>query len=211
MSFLEEKSKVIEHLKSLFNKIHVKISHPIVRIRSDRENEFDNVDVNLFCKSKGIKHEFSAPRTPQHNGVAKRKKRVSQEMARVIHMHNTPIQFWVEVINTTCYTTNKIFLRLGTKKTFYELWTRKKPNLKYFRTFGNECYMLRDGENLGKFDAKSNVGIFLGYSTMSKAYGVYNDIGYDQDKIENQILTQESIEDNPKDLEVTKENPNDIP
>ena len=40
--------------------------------------------------------------------------------------------------------------------------------------FGSEGYILRDGDNLGKFDAKSDVGIFLGYSTMSKAYRFYN-------------------------------------
>ncbi|KAL6327505.1 hypothetical protein AAG906_021581 [Vitis piasezkii] len=34
---LWEKSKAIEHLKSLFNKVQVEISHPIIRIRSDRE------------------------------------------------------------------------------------------------------------------------------------------------------------------------------
>ena len=28
-------------------------------------------------------------------------------------------------------------------------------------------------DNLGKFDAKSNVGIFLGYSSSSKAYRVF--------------------------------------
>ena len=43
-------------------------------------------------------------------------------MARVmIHIHNTPMQFWVEVINISCYTTNRIFLKPGTKKTSYEL------------------------------------------------------------------------------------------
>ena len=31
-----------------------------------------------------------------------------------------------------------------------------------------------DQENLGKFDAKSDEGIFLGYSTSSRAYRVYN-------------------------------------
>ena len=36
MSFLREKSEVIEHLKSLFNIIQGDIGHPIVRIRSDR-------------------------------------------------------------------------------------------------------------------------------------------------------------------------------
>ena len=40
--------------------------------------------------------------------------------------------------------------------------------------FGSEGYILRDGDNLGKFDAKSDVGIFLAYSTTSKAYRVYN-------------------------------------
>ena len=50
----------------------------------------------------------------------------------------------------------------------------RKPNLKYLRTFGSECYILMDGENLGKFDAKFDISIFLGYSTTSKAYRVYN-------------------------------------
>ena len=31
--------------------------------------------------------------------------------------------------------------------------------------------MLRDRENLGKFDVKFDIGIFLGYSVMSKAQG----------------------------------------
>ena len=34
---------------------------------------------------------------------------------------------------------------------------------------------------------------------------------YDQNIIDNQILTKESIRDNLKDLETTKDNPNDIP
>ena len=95
-------------------------------------------------------------------------------MAKVIiHMHNTPMQFCVEAINTTCYTINRIFLRLETKKTSYDLWIGRKPNLKYFKTFDRECYILRDGKNLGKFDAKSDVGIFLSYFIMSKAHRVY--------------------------------------
>ena len=64
-SFLREKSKAIEHLKSLFNKEQVEISHQIIRIKSDRGSEFDNVDVDLFCELKGIKHKFSTPRTLQ--------------------------------------------------------------------------------------------------------------------------------------------------
>ena len=50
----------------------------------------------------------------------------------------------------------------------------KKLRVKYFRVFGNKCYILNDRENLGKFDAKSDEGIFLGYSTTSRAYRVFN-------------------------------------
>ena len=39
--------------------------------------------------------------------------------------------------------------------------------------FGSKCYILNDREN-GKFDAKSDEGIFLGYSTTSWAYRVFN-------------------------------------
>ena len=46
--------------------------------------------------------------------------------------------------------------------------------MKYFRVFGSKCFILNDRENLGKFDAKSDEGIFLGYSTSNWAYRVYN-------------------------------------
>jgi hypothetical protein len=65
-------------------------------------------------------------------------------------------------------------LRPETNKTLYEIWRGKKPTVEYFRTFGSRCYILRDRENLGKFNPKSDEGIFLGYSTNSRAYRVFN-------------------------------------
>ena len=46
--------------------------------------------------------------------------------------------------------------------------------MKYFRIFGSTCFILKDRENVGKFDSWSDEGIFLGYSSTSKAYRVYN-------------------------------------
>ena len=46
--------------------------------------------------------------------------------------------------------------------------------MKYFRIFGSTCFILKDRENVGKFDSWSDEGIFLGYSSTSKAYQVYN-------------------------------------
>jgi hypothetical protein len=100
---------------------------------------------------------------------------VIQEMARVmIHSKNLAQHFWGEAINTACHIINRVYLWPKTNKTPYEIWQGKKSIVKYFRIFGSKCYILRDRENLGKFDPKSDEGIFLGYSTNNRAYKVFN-------------------------------------
>ena len=89
-------------------------------------------------------------------------------MARVmLHNKKLPKSFWGEAVNIACHTLNWVYFRHDFKKTPYELWRGKKPVVKYFRIFGNDCYILRDRENLEKFDAKSDKGYFLGYSSTS--------------------------------------------
>ena len=98
-----------------------------------------------------------------------------QEMTRVMLLNkHIPQKFWGEAMNTTCHIGNRSFCRVGTKTIAYEIWNGKKPKVKYFRVFGSKCYILNDRENLGKFDAKSDEGIILGYSTTSRPYRVFN-------------------------------------
>ena len=61
------------------------------------------------------------------------------------------------------------------KKTPYELYNGRKPNIDHLRVFGCKCFVLNNGkENFGKFDEKADNGIFLDYSLSSHAYRVYN-------------------------------------
>ena len=69
---------------------------------------------------------------------------------------------------------NRVFLRPILNKTLYELWHGIAPNISYFRVFGSKCYILNTKDKLGKFDAKSNEAIFMGYSKHSRAYVLYN-------------------------------------
>ncbi|GKA10419.1 zf-CCHC domain-containing protein [Tanacetum coccineum] len=56
----------------------------IVSIRTDHGREFDNeVQFGNYCDLNRISHNFSAPRTPQSNGVVERKNRTLQEMSRI--------------------------------------------------------------------------------------------------------------------------------
>ncbi|XP_062114816.1 uncharacterized protein LOC133827603 [Humulus lupulus] len=45
----------------------------VIRLRSDHGKEFENNIFADFCNLEGIVHEFSAPKTPQQNGVVERK------------------------------------------------------------------------------------------------------------------------------------------
>ena len=78
-----------------------------------------------------------------------------------------------EAISTTIYTLNRVQFKKGTHSTPFELWYGYSLNVKYFKVFGTKCYILKDSRN-GNFDAKSEEGIFLGYSTRSKAYKCLN-------------------------------------
>ena len=71
---------IINHINALDNNPEVKFG----RIRSDNETGFMNSMTREFCEEKRIVHEFYAPRTPQQNGVVKRKKRTLIEVARTM-------------------------------------------------------------------------------------------------------------------------------
>nr|GFC90909.1 ribonuclease H-like domain-containing protein [Tanacetum cinerariifolium] len=53
---------------------------------------------------KGIKREFSVPRTPQQNCIAERKNMTLIEAARTLLADSLlPIPFWAEALNTACF------------------------------------------------------------------------------------------------------------
>ncbi|GKB02735.1 retrovirus-related pol polyprotein from transposon TNT 1-94, partial [Tanacetum coccineum] len=56
----------------------------------------------------------------------------------------------------------------------YELMQDKKPDLSFLHVFGSLCYPTNDNENLSKFDAKADIGIFVGYAPAKKAFRIYN-------------------------------------
>ncbi|GJT61448.1 retrovirus-related pol polyprotein from transposon TNT 1-94 [Tanacetum coccineum] len=85
-----------------------------------------------------------------------------------------PLFLWAETINTACYTQNCSLIRLYYNKTPYELMHDKKPDLSFFHVFGSLCYPTNDSKDLGKLNAKADIGIFVGYAPAKKALRIYN-------------------------------------
>nr|GEY95654.1 putative ribonuclease H-like domain-containing protein [Tanacetum cinerariifolium] len=95
--FLATKDETSPILKTFITGLENQLSLKVKVIRSDNRTEFKNDDLNQFCGMKGIKREFSVPRTPQQNGIAERKNKTLFEAARTTLADLLlPILFWAE-------------------------------------------------------------------------------------------------------------------
>ncbi|KAI3678411.1 hypothetical protein L6452_37702 [Arctium lappa] len=137
-----------EELTSFVKKMEVLNNLTVRSIRSDHGTEFKKSSLNNFFENKGISHNFSTVRTTQQNGA--------------------------EDVNTACFTQNRSLIVKRFGKTSYELFHGRKPSISFLHIFGCQCYILNNRDQLGKFDPKAADGIFLGYSSISKAYRVFN-------------------------------------
>ncbi|GJV50070.1 putative ribonuclease H-like domain-containing protein [Tanacetum coccineum] len=146
--FLATKDETSEILKTFITGIENLIDLRVKVIRCDNGTEFKNRVMNQFCEMKGIKREFSVARTPQQNGA--------------------------EAVNTACYVQNRVLVIKPHNKTPYELFLGRKPALSFMRPFGCPVTILNTIDHLGKFDGKADEGFFVGYSTNSKAFRVFN-------------------------------------
>nr|GEV43234.1 copia protein [Tanacetum cinerariifolium] len=123
----------------------------------------------------GTINDLTVPRTPQQNGVVKRRNRALVEAARTMLIFSKALMFlWAEAMATACYTQNRSLIHTRYHKTPYELVHNKKPDLTFFRVFGAFYYPTNDSEDLGKLQPTADTGIFVGYAPSRKGYQIYN-------------------------------------
>ncbi|XP_058733367.1 uncharacterized protein LOC131604975 [Vicia villosa] len=131
--FTLQKNDAFEAFKKYAKQIQNEKSLTIASIRSDHGGEFQNASFEEFCEEHGISHNFSAPRTPQQNGVVERKNRSLVELARAkLSDSKLPKYFWADAISTACFVSNRVNIRHILKKTPYELFKGRKPNIANF-------------------------------------------------------------------------------
>ena len=95
-----------------------------------------------------------------------------EKMIRII-LDESPLLkfFWADAINAICYILNRALIRHILKKTLYELYFERKPNISHFHIFGCRCFVHNNGkDDLRKIDAKVDDVLFIEYSSTSEAF-----------------------------------------
>nr|GEX74134.1 putative ribonuclease H-like domain-containing protein [Tanacetum cinerariifolium] len=119
-----------------------------------------------LCGTKGIRREYSNPRSPQQNET--------------------------EAVRTACYVLNRVSITNPHNKIPYALLTGKIPAVNHFKPFGCHVTILNTNDHLGKFDGKADEGYLIGYSTSTQGNTTTSagtqDAGSDSDCDEQVII-----------------------
>ncbi|GJT28595.1 retrovirus-related pol polyprotein from transposon TNT 1-94 [Tanacetum coccineum] len=175
VKFLRSKDETPAVVIKFLKQIQVGLNKTVRFIRTDNGTEFVNKTLYDYYENVGIFHQKTVPRSPQQNGVVKRRNRTLVEAARTMLIFSkAPMFLWAEVVATACYTQNCSLIHTRHDKTPYELVHNKKPDLTFFRVFGALCYPTNDSEDLGKLQPTADIGIFVGYAPSRKGYRIYN-------------------------------------
>nr|GFC20490.1 retrovirus-related Pol polyprotein from transposon TNT 1-94 [Tanacetum cinerariifolium] len=173
--FLRSKDETPEVLIDFLRLVQRGLQAQVRVVRTDKGTEFLNQTLHAFFVAEGIFHQTFVARTPEQNGVVERRNHTLVKAARtMLSAAKVPLFFWAKAIATTCFTQNRYLVIPCHEITPYHIINDWKPLVKFFHIFSSLCYIVRYGENLGKMKEKGDECIFVGYSTQSRAYRVFN-------------------------------------
>nr|GEW97291.1 hypothetical protein [Tanacetum cinerariifolium] len=173
--FLSSKDETPEVLIDFLRLVQRGLQAQVRVVRTDKGTEFLNQNLYAYFAAEGIHYQTSNARTPEQNDIDKRRNRTLVEAARImLSAVKVPLFFWDEAIATVCFTQNRSLVVPRHEKTPYRIINNRKPSVNFFHIFGSLCYIVRDGENHDKIKEKCDECIFVGYSTQSRAYRVFN-------------------------------------
>ena len=102
-----------------------------------------SIEFVTFLKEHGILSQFSAPGTPQQNGVEKRRNRTLLDMVRSkMSLSTLPLSFWGYALEIAAYILNMVPSK-SVPKTPMDMWTGRKLILSYIRIWGCPAYVLK--------------------------------------------------------------------
>nr|GEW55971.1 retrotransposon protein, putative, Ty1-copia subclass [Tanacetum cinerariifolium] len=133
---LKHKHEVFETFKVFQKEVENQSGKTIKSLRSNRRGEYMSQEFLDHLKDHGIIVHRTPPYTPQHNGVLERRNRTLLDMVRSMMSQTTlPKSFWDYALETAARILNMVPTK-KVKKTSYEVWHGKAPELSYLKVWG---------------------------------------------------------------------------
>ena len=108
VTFLKHKLEAFNKFKIFRKMVENELDMKIKCLWPNKSGEFTSDEFVDYCEKHGIKRQYATSRTPQKNGVVKRKNQIVKEMARtMLDESKVPNKYWKEVVQTAIYILNR--------------------------------------------------------------------------------------------------------
>ena len=173
--FMKAKSEAAGHIKQFFNEIESRFDRKPKYAHFDNGKQLVNTEVKRWAAEKGIVIETTAPYSPSQHGTAERMNRTLIEGTHaMLFAKGLPPSLWAEAVTHCAYIRNRSPTQALGNRTPFEAWHGSRPNVAHFQEFGRDIWILRQGTNLSKLEAKSLKMKFVGFLEAKKAIKVYD-------------------------------------
>ena len=182
---IKSKDEVFDCMVNYINEVENLTEKRVKKIRCDNGKEYLNNRFYKYAKNKGIFINNCPVYVHELNGTAERFNRTIMDMARCLldeaQVHK---KYWPEIICAATYLKNRSLTNTIEKKTPYEIFFRKRPNVRHLKLYGSKVFVRKpEQKRLSKWDKKADMGILLGYS----------DVGY-RVLINNRIIVTRHVD-----------------
>ena len=166
--FIKKKSDQVDKLIQWFRDLKVKEGISVQTVQLDNSGENKALEAACLQAGLGIQFEYTAPVTPQQNGVVEQafpslmgKARAMMNLAGFTAAKRA--ELWCEAANTATLLDN-LLVRDHPNKSAHELFLKRTAKYgDHLKIFG-EMVVAKDHTAKTKIDSRGNVCVFLGYA-----------------------------------------------
>ena len=173
---LKTKDQTTEKIKNYVAHLERQYAMKPKGFHADNGGEYRvRIVLKQWCEQNGIKLEYTAPHSPEQNGVAKQMNRTLAELACVMMFGTSvPVHLWPEAMRHTAYLRNRTHTWALKGQTPLEQWSGTRLNIAHLHEFGGPVWILNEGPNQSKLVPKSMQHTFMGFKDGPKAIHYYD-------------------------------------
>lgn len=169
------KSDAYAAFKCFKAQVELHMGKKVKCIHFDKGGEYTSSQFMNFCKSEGIRVEFTNTATPQQNSVAERLNRTLEEaITSMLSEANLPQSFWTYALSTYRHVHNRCpTSALPCNLTPFEAYKGRKPHIGHLHVFRCAAYVLINCDKRRGLHGHCVSGVFIGYPDNHVGWKVY--------------------------------------
>ena len=172
---LKTKDQTTEKIKNYVAHLECQYAMKPKGFCADNGGEYIGIMLKQWCEQNGIKLEYTAPHSPEQNGVAEQMNRTLAELVRAMMFGTSvPVHLWPEAMRHAAYLRNRTHTWALEGQTPLERWSGTRPNVAHLHEFGGPIWILNEGPNQSELVPKSMQHTFMGFEDGPKAIRYYD-------------------------------------